>query len=375
MKKNNNTSFLTIPCHWNKEVIKKILQQNECASIPVREVYGSLAFGCAIGHGRSPESVININKKDAVEFRKFLGGNGLDFTYLINAPCEDDFLFLNKESVDKYLSWILNILKPDAITVASPGLARCIRSIDDSISLHISTIAGIHKKQDFNIFEETKPDRVVPHHDCGKHWSDLRGLVSLGKNKGFSIELLSTESCLLGCPRRSAHYAHLAAQKKDCPFHTTCNTAKIINPCEFLLAGGCIRPEDVVHFEKMGVKYFKISGRSKPPAWLPETVRAYQERGYAGNLIRLLGIDPSLNAEDWIYINNKSLDGFILNFPQTGNRQDETKYCDMWITKLYKDGNFKLLDGTIYEIKNDKLILKNIGSIAKQIISCEQKKC
>jgi collagenase-like PrtC family protease len=163
----------------------------------------------------------------------------------------------------------------------------------------------------------------------------------------------------------------LAKEDKDKMFHLTCNSRKLIYPREFLLAGSVIRPEDMEIFEQMGIKYFKITGRSKPKNWLPEVVEAYQNRNYNGNLIRLLGIAPETHADEWIYINNKSLNGFLRNYPQTGNYSDEVKYCDSWIIKLYKKGNFKLLDGSRYEVEKGTLRLSRAGERARYIIEKE----
>ena len=70
-----------------------------------------------------------------------------------------------------------------------------------------------------------------------------------------------------------------------------------------------------------------------------------------------MGIDPNLNAEDWIYINNEALEGFIENFPQTGNAEDENAYCEGWAVKLFRQGNL-CIDGFDYEIEDDRLIYK-----------------
>lgn len=249
-----------------------------------------------------------------------------------------------------------------------------VRIFDKNIPIHISTIAGVKNSKDLETFLDINPVRVVPHHDCGKIWEDLKGITKLGKENGIDVELLSTESCLFNCPQREEHYNFLADGCEDTVFHQNCNTRKLTNPRELLLAGGIVRPEDEKFYEEMGVRFFKITGRSKPPEWLPEVVNAYREGSYNGNLIRLLGVDPSLEAEKWIYIDNKSLDGFIENFPQTRGLADEIKYTDSWISKLYKEGKFKIMDGTEYISEGDKLILKELGENTESVIDNELKR-
>lgn len=361
MTDSHNTAELTIPCHWNRAVIDQVLVQNESASIKVAEVCGVLAEGGPVGHGRSPETVVKVARQEAVDFRNYLRDNGLRFTYLLNAPFKLTGEVEQKKALEDYLGWILGELKPDALTISSHELMRFTRSVDSEIPIHISTIAGIRTAQDLQSYMDIHPNRVVPHHDVGKNWKDLGGLSQFGEQNGVQVELMVTESCLYKCPSRTAHYEHLAYGRKDEPFHLTCNARKMVNPSEFLLAGGVVRPEDLTIFEEMGVDYFKVTGRSKPAGWLPETVDAYQQRRYEGNLIRLLGIDPSLKAEEWFYIDNRGLDGFMKSFPSNGNDDARREYCEDWVTKLFQDGKLYVRDGSQYFVEGGKLKLSGEG--------------
>ncbi|MFA6076944.1 MAG: U32 family peptidase [Candidatus Paceibacterota bacterium] len=370
----SNKSSITIPCHWNKETINTIIRQNKEIDGPqVVEVYGVLPDGGPIGHGRSRESVPQVSREEACDFRSYLREQGLNFTYLLNAPfrLEDE---KQRIKLDEYLKWVINDLRPDAVTISSPELMGIVREISSKIPIHISTIAGVKSVVDLERYLSFKPSRLVPHHDCGKDFITLKELVEMASKHNIEIELLSTESCLRRCPNRETHYKYLAQETKDHPFHTTCNTQKIENPAEFLLAGGIIRPEDMDFYKKLGVRYFKISGRSKPAIWLPKVVEAYQRKSYDGNLIRLLGIDPKLEAENWIYIDNKALNGFIEGYPQTGDYQDELHYCDKWMMKLFRDKKFNLNDGSEYIIENEHLVLKNRGENAENIVNSEFRK-
>lgn len=356
-------SLITIPCHWDKEVIRQILSQNDQQKkIRVKEVYGVLAEGGPVGHGRASNAVVKIGPEDAVAFVKFLHEQGLKFTYLLNAPFrfgQDSEL---KNQLNHYLDWILGELKPDALMISSHELMQYVRQADPEIAIHVSTIAGVKDREGFKSFLDVQPARLVAHHDIGKTWENLRALVEEGKRNKVQIEIMTTESCLFQCPNREQHYEHLAGKGgPDSAFHLTCNSTKFTNPAEFLLAGGVIRPEDVALYEAMGISCFKLTGRSKPASWLPETAEAYQTRTYDGNLIRLLGIDPSLRAEDWFYIDNKSLEGFARNFPFFGDTREKKGYCDTWAARLYSEGGMKVLDGTQYSAEGNVLTLVGQG--------------
>lgn len=365
-------AFLTIPCHWNTEVIDEMTASVVAESSPkIKEVYGVLADGGPVGHGRASKTVVDVGRQQAIEYRQHLADKGINFTYLLNAPhtVKEDSEY--RLELNKYLEWILGELQPDALTISSHDLMQYARTVDRDVPIHVSTIAGVKTVADLETFMDVRPNRVVPHHDIGKRWNDLKDLVSFGRENGVDCEVMVTESCLFHCPKREAHYKYLAQKDADGSFHITCNSQKLLHPREFLLAGGIVRPEDVQMFGEMGVKYFKITGRSKPASWLPEVIKAYQDRRYEGNLVRLLGIDPSLRAEDWIFINNRSLDQYLSGFPQTQSYHDETSYADSWINRMYQDGNFYLSDQSSYAIQNGELVLQRAGDEAAPIIHKE----
>lgn len=358
-KPNLSQINLTIPCHWNSGVIKKILNTNH-GVVRVAEVYGVLSDGGPVGHGRAKNTVVSINREKALNFRSYLKKIGLKFTYLLNAPFGFNGSQGQLNKLDEYLNWIINILKPDALTISSLDLMKHVRKIDSKIPIYISTIAGIKSIEDLKPFMNIKPSRVILHHDLGKKWCELKELIEYGRKNLFSVEMMITESCLFGCPNREEHYKYLIKETKDSPFHSNCNSKKLTYPREYLLAGGIIRPEDVIFYKEMGVNFFKITGRSQSASWLPKVVKAYQKMRYRGNLIRLLDINPAMHAEKLIYLDNDSLNGFLRNFPQTGY-QDTVKYCDEWMVGLYNKKKFKISDQSMYSTEGNSLILKKVG--------------
>ena len=365
----NNASIanFVIPCHWDKAVINQIVTNNPLnTNTKIVEVYGALAKG-PIGHGRMPSTVPGVSRQDAELFRKHAGSLGLKFAYLFNAP----FKFgvnKNLKDVEEYINWVVSIFKADSLVIASPALMSFVRKLYPDISLCISTIAGVLNASQLEKFLIFNPSRVVLHHDANRNFTELQDLICKARSWGVEVEIMVTESCLRGCPQREAHYLYLGRGKADEVFHSACGKKRMIYPREFLKAN-VIRPEDVQIYEQMGINLFKITGRSKPANWMPEVVNAYLRRAYDGNLIRLVGIDPSLKAEDWIFIDNNSLEGFLVNFPQTGQTVDENEYCDKWIAKLYHDGMFVVKDGSKYTTnKAGELYCYSEGeNVSKQI--------
>jgi collagenase-like PrtC family protease len=367
------TTQLIAPLHWDLEVLKQIAEQNKHYSgIKITSFYGALARG-VVPHGRNATSVTDITKEDAIQFNQKLHKNGFSSIYLLNAPFAIDSLQKEKQVIE-YLDWIVNKFKADAVTISSYELMQFVRQLYPKFPIYVSTIAGVNSVEDFKKYLDINPTRIVLHHDTNRNFNALKQIVKLANNLKIETEFMLTESCLRRCPNREAHYRFLGkpeSEQIDKPFHLTCNSRKLIHPFELLLAN-VIRPEDIKYYEGMGISHFKLTGRSKPSKWLPEVTQAYLQRSYEGNLIRLLGIDPTLKAEQWLYIDNKSLDGFIEGFPKTNIPQEEIQYANDWIIKLWKSNNFRTEDDTKYEIAKDGLLTcvkvgAETGKFIKQI--------
>src|SRR4030066_564269 len=108
----NNLTEITMPCHWDKDIIDEIVS-NSKKDIAVKEIYGVLSGGGPVGHGRSRKSVVFVSKERAIKFRQYLKKIGLRFTYLLNAPFEVTNTKKQKNKLNSYLSWVLFELKPD----------------------------------------------------------------------------------------------------------------------------------------------------------------------------------------------------------------------------------------------------------------------
>lgn len=367
MHQKDKKSLLSIPCHWSESIIETIVSNSSGGDVEVSEVYGAVADGGPIGHGRANSSVINPVREDALRFRQFLRQNGLGFTYLLNAPFEFDGSKEQKDELSEYLNWVLYALAPDSLTISSLELMRYVRAENRDIPINVSTIASVRNVADLRKFMEINPRRVVPQHDVGKELGPLLELVEFCQREEIELELMATESCLFRCPDMRSHYKSLAQGRGDKKFHLKCNARKLSSPKEFLMAGGMIRPEDISVYEDLGIRYFKITGRSKPSSWLPEVVSAYLSRTYSGNLIRLLGIDPLLQAEEWIYIENSALDGLLRELLNCASYAEKTACAEDWISRLSDMGQFKLLDGSTYKRKENLLHLSVAGERAKSL--------
>lgn len=72
----------SVPFNWDPELIDEIIQFKNKTS----EVYGTLDK-IITGHGRPAWLVDPIEKSDAKEMIKSIHSEGIEFNYLLNAPC------------------------------------------------------------------------------------------------------------------------------------------------------------------------------------------------------------------------------------------------------------------------------------------------
>jgi hypothetical protein len=132
-----------------------------------------------------------------------------------------------------------------------------------------------------------------------------------------------------------------------------CSTIKFSDPTE-VIKSRWIRPEDLSHYEAIGINKFKIAGRRMSTEWIVRSVKAFSSRKYEGNLIDIIqGFsmsfgnleqkDPNLKLSETIgkesksklLIDNTKLNGFIDFFKKQNciAMCDECNYCDEWAKK------------------------------------------
>lgn len=343
-------NYYSIPCFWDINEVREILNFQSGSNNCISEIYGSLP-NSPLPHGRTSDSVIQITRDQALIFRQQLQELDIKFTYLLNGPVSSKEI--ESSEVIVFLDWLLNKFKPDSITITSLPLMKMVREMDSNVGINISTITGILNPIDAKNFLSVKPRKIIPHHDVARNFKDLSALVTFCGKNNIILELLATESCLRRCPARDAHYLAISKNKSDEKFHLNCNKIKLLNPENFLLAN-FIRPEDIRFYNKLGVRNFKISGRSKPKGWIMDVVKAYLSESYEGNLIKLLGISVLGYPKSWehIYIDNESLNGFIDSFPKNNKIAEEREYCKTWLYYLQNSGKFKISEKIVEQYEN-----------------------
>lgn len=342
-------ALFAVPFQWNELSYQNIISNKNGENGSIVEVYGIISEG-RLPHGRTSESVRKIGKEEALLFKKKLDENNLKFTYLLNASIYD----LNKTKVREEIDWIINTFKPYSINIASFELMQYIRRNYGQVRINISTIAGIKQVEQLKEYDSLGISKVVLHHDGNRNIEELKRFLQYAEAHAIDIELMVNESCLFQCPKRAYHYMEIAKGNTDEKFHHWCNSSKLTNP-NLLLMANYILPQDIAYYEALGVKYFKITGRTKKVDWLNTVMGAYIRGNSVENLMNLLAIDPNLNADGMIYINVQKLDGFFQLLLETSNISDRIYMCKKKILELYENNDFRVDANVEYFVENNQL--------------------
>jgi len=344
---------LHVATNWDSNLI------NELTKYPVVNLYG-MADHTLVGGGRPSFLLKKVSKEEIVDYIKKVHDNNMEFSYLLNAPCMNNMEYDTKfhKNLIKYIQWISDI-GTDSVIVTIPFLIQLIHEQFPELKIRVSTIAQVNSVNRGKFYEKLGATEITPDVMINRDFKTLKHIVEAIRGK---IVLLLTDGCLFQCPFRNYHYnilghASQTVQQFNRNYIDTCilncSIIKFSDPTEVLKCRW-VRPEDLSHYEEIGIHDFKIAGRRMSTEWIVRSVKAFSERKYEGNLVDIIqgfsmsygGLekkDPNLKIGDTIgkesksklYIDNTKLDGFIDFFKnQNCNAMcDVCNYCEEWAQK------------------------------------------
>jgi collagenase-like PrtC family protease len=375
------------------------------STIPeVKDIYGKMTTD-HIGGGRSNYTFRRVNYKMLSEMVDKAHRNGIQFNYLLNASS----LFgieqtrFGQKQIRKHLDLLMDA-NVDSITVASPYLLRLIKNQYPHFQVKAGAFAVIDSPQKARQWEELGADSLcISAIACNRNFGllkEIRAAVSC------DLMLIVNANCLQSCSYELTHMNLLSnsSRKGDpnngfcldyCILH--CTHRRFKDPVNFIRSTW-IRPEDLSMYESIGYTTFKIVERSCPSELLLKRVKAYVKRTFDGNLLELVGpvasIKKELNADFFqrlkmiltmfkphmvnipslwlmkkfgehiiihdytkgksgIYIDNKSLDGFLKGLAENNCSSkicQQCGYCASWalktveINKEYRSSGLKMAE-------------------------------
>ncbi|MBD3227770.1 MAG: hypothetical protein GF329_06240 [Candidatus Lokiarchaeota archaeon] len=345
---------LTVASNWDFNLIEKIIENN----CPVRDLFGA-AHHTIVGGGRPTCIIPEVSEEEIIEYIKKVHRNKMEFTYLLNAPCMNgqEFVAENHRKLIDEIQWIKDI-GVDNLVVTIPYLIELIKEQFPKFKIRVSTIARVNSVNKAKFFEMLGADEITPDVMINRNFKILEKMVN---SIDCKINLLTTDGCLYECPFRQYHYnlcGHGSQSLNDRYYVDypliSCSIIKFSNPTEIVKCRW-VRPEDLKHYEDIGISNFKIGGRRLPTDRIMKSVKAYSERKYNGNLTNIIQgfsfsfgsiqhLEPNKNFSDTVevekkanlYIDNSKLDGFIEFFKNHDCRANcaDCNYCSEWAEKV-----------------------------------------
>ena len=329
------------------------------AKFPVVDIYGTAPHS-VVGAGRPSILLTDVNEEEITEYISKVHKNKMKFSYALNAPCMNNMEYdphYHKELL-KHLQWISDI-GADNVIVTIPFLIQLIKEQFPKLKVRVSTISHVNSVNRAKFYESLGADEITPDVMINR---DFKTLEKMRKAVKCNIVLLVTDGCLYECPFRLYHYntlghASQTYQQFERRYIDTCvlncSIIKFTNPTEVIKCRW-IRPEDLSHYEAIGINSFKIAGRMLPTSWIVRSVKAFSSRKYDGNLIDIIegfsmamgdtyknvpqeGFKETLGKESKskLFIDNTKLNGFIDFFKKQNcvAMCDDCNYCTEWAKK------------------------------------------
>jgi collagenase-like PrtC family protease len=342
-----------VATNWDPNLI------DELAKFPVVDLYGT-APKSIVGGGRPFFLLKDANEEEIAEYINKAHKKKMTFSYALNAPCMNNMEYdphYHKELL-KLLQWISDI-GADSVIVSIPFLIQLIKEQFPKLKVRVSTVSHVNSVNRAKFYESLGADEITTDVMINR---DFKTLEKMRKAVKCKIVLLCTDGCLYQCPFRLYHYnilghASQAYQQFECHYIDTCilncSSIKYSNPTEVIKCRW-IRPEDLSHYEAIGINSFKIAGRAMPTSWIVRSVKAFSSRKYEGNLSDILegfqisfgdiqendpvaGFRQTIGKESKskLFIDNTKLDGFIDFFKEQNcvAMCGDCNYCTEWAKK------------------------------------------
>src|SRR4030043_37112 len=373
-------------------------------------LFGKLPFDI-VGGARPGFVLPQIKRTDVEAYIKACHDRGLEFSYLLNAPCLGNLQYSKKGygQLIELLEWV-DRSGADAVTVGMPYLIDLVRKRFSRLKIKVSTTARVNTVRKALQYEDMGVEEIIIDEHINREFKTLEAIRKAVK---CNLELIVNNICLWQCPYNYEHVNHDGHASREGEEEDYCYLQypgylclyrKLTDPVE-LLKSPWIRPEDIPHYEAIGYEHFKITERFKRTSLLLEHVKAYENRRYDGNVLDLFTlprkgaftpvhleyfIKPEhvnimkiselekvfdLEVRELIQIDNKKLEGFIEHFKTKDCNQttcSACRYCETVFEKVavvneegvrkasgrVRDFSEKLLTGEIFEIPSSHLIFR-----------------
>ena len=323
----------SLGCNFDPDLIRSVSELNESATHGrINEFYGSTREDASLS-ARPAYRLPVVSRYELEAYISACLDVGVIFNYTLNTPhlgAKRELIARSRE-IASTVKFLIGA-GVGRFTVTSPLMAEIVREASDEIPLEVSTIAHIDTVTQIKFWR----DRYKICGVCGSILKNrnIRFLMSAAdycRRAGITYKAIVNEFCGVGGPgaygthciyRDSCYLCHAEnlTDDEDALFGRypmdRCTSSRI-GP-ETWLKMNFIRPEDIQRYSNIGVKAFKITGRTGTTEHLLRTANAYLQGHWRGNLLSLWKhletIPPGRSEAGFIpnvTIDNTSLNDFV----------------------------------------------------------------
>jgi hypothetical protein len=268
----------------------------------------------------------------------------MEFNYIANALClgNREYSAEGRRHLYEYFQ-LIDDLGADSVTLAIPYLIEIVKKDFPRLKVKVSEIANVGSAQRARYYERMEVDVITLEIVQNRNFKVLE-TIRRQLSPRVELEVVVNAACLFQCPYHDYHNNIVGhTTQADHPLKgfymdycmMKCVPEKLLHPEEIIKAPW-IRPEDLEHYEEIGIHRFKISNRVGPTTVGLNCLQAYSNRGCRNlaTLLTPLSLEieeppktcrpPGFSQREWeqvvriwaipspeVVIDNRELDGFI----------------------------------------------------------------
>jgi len=373
----------SVPTNWQDDLIPGF------PAHAVSELYGKLAVDF-VGGGRASAILHSVSRKKAASHIRQAHNHGFKFNYLLNSTClgNRELTKSGKKHIEKLVDWLI-VAGVDSVTVSMPFMLHFVKRKFPFLKVNVSVQENINTVRRAVMWDKLGADKItLSVVDANRDFSLLREIRSAVCCK---LQLVANLKCLTGCHLYKYHSninAHASQSKHILKGYlidyctVRCNLIRVQQPVEYVKSMW-IRPEDIHHYEEVGIDSLKLVGRQMPTPLIHKIVSAYTKRVHEGNLLDILA-----GAKKNIITENKKVISYFRKFkyffkPQYVNLFQLKQACNLF-TEDYICIDNRALDGFLAYFLEGKCDFTckprcsycyDVAKKVLQIDSVQQKKC
>jgi len=233
-----------------------------------------------------------LSRKKLGAYAKAVSDAGMEFNYLLNSACLGNREWTKEfhRKLRRDLDWLTEI-GVKRLTIATSYLVQLVRKHYPHFKIKVGLYAQVDTVKRAQYWEGLGVEGIVL--ESFSINRDFQKLEKIRRAVSCDLVLIANHFCQPNCAYQIQHqngHSHSSGDHScfylDFPL-IQCQYARLTDP-KLMISAGWIRPEDLVHYESMGYKTFKLLERNIPSEELLKRADAYHNQRFEGNLAELI---------------------------------------------------------------------------------------